>query len=230
MRRDDGVPSAGQQGFTLIELMIATAILGIVLAGLVTLLNSGQRAYSRGSNTIDAQQNARVALDRMAKEIREAGYHPRPPETAPSACPPGPGNLYPSGGGTENPCWSFYPIVNPAATSFTVQFDWNGSGTISTSGRVNDPLLCATGTACRGERVTYSLSGQNLQRQEVGDPNGAQTVATGIDSLAFTYLKSDGGTTTNPELIRSVQMRITVKAGSDGSSATMLDTVRIRGR
>jgi prepilin-type N-terminal cleavage/methylation domain-containing protein len=56
---------AGQGGFTLVELMLTTAILSIVLAGLVSLLSSGQRAYSRGSNTIDAQQNARAAMDRM---------------------------------------------------------------------------------------------------------------------------------------------------------------------
>jgi type II secretory pathway pseudopilin PulG len=212
------------------ELMITTAILGLVLAGLVTLLSSGQRAYSRGSNTIDAQQNARVAIDRMAKEMREAGYHPRPPDTSPATCPPGPGSLYPNGGGTNNPCWSFYPIINPTTTGFTLQFDWNGSGTVSTSGMVNDPLSCATGTACRGERVTYSLSGQNLQRQEVGVDANPVTIATGVTSLALTYLTKDNLTTTSPELIRSVQIRLTVQRGTDGSSTTMLDTVRIRGR
>lgn len=226
----------GQGGFTLVELMLATAILSIVMAGLVALLSSGQRAYSRGSNTIEAQQNARVALDRMVKELREAGYHPRPPDTAPATCPPGPGSLYPSGG-VDNPCWSFYPILSPTATGFTLQYDWNGNGTISTSGLVTDPLSCPT-TACRGERVTYSMSGQNLQRQEVGVDASPVVVASGVTSLNITYF-ADNTTdwsetsptrTTNPELIRSVQIRLTVQRGSDGSSITMVDTVRIRGR
>jgi type IV pilus assembly protein PilW len=231
-----------QQGFSLIELLLATAILGIVMSGLVALLSAGQRAYSRGSNTVDAQQNARVALDRMAREIREAGYHPAPPDTSPSTCPPGPGNLYPSGGGTDNPCWRFYPIVGQTSTGFTLQFDWNGDGASASSGRVNDALTCPTGAGCRGERVTYSLSGTNMKRQQVCDPGGAQVVASGIDALALTYLKADGTSTTNRELIRSVQIRLTVRRGSTASCqssgaqaveqvcTTMVDTVRIRGR
>ena len=69
----------GEGGFTLMELMISVAILGLVMAGLLGLLTASRDAYSRGSSTIEAQQNARLALDRMGKEIREAGYHPRPP-------------------------------------------------------------------------------------------------------------------------------------------------------
>ena len=80
-------PGRGEGGFTLIELMISAAILGLMMAGLLGLLTASRNAYSRGSSTIDAQQNARLALDRMGKEIREAGYHPQPPDTA-STCPP----------------------------------------------------------------------------------------------------------------------------------------------
>ena len=59
------------------------------MAGLLGLLTASRNAYSRGSGTIEAQQNARLALDRMGKEIREAGYHPWPPDTLPLTCPPG---------------------------------------------------------------------------------------------------------------------------------------------
>ncbi len=123
--------------------MISTAILGLVMAGLLGLLTASRNAYSRGSSTVDAQQNARLALDRMGKEIREAGYHPRPPDTSPT-CPPGVpsgrirwGGLYPNGGGHQpsSPCWCFYPIVAQTATALTLQYDWDGDGVITTAGQ-----------------------------------------------------------------------------------------------
>lgn len=176
----------GEGGFTLMELLISVAILGLVMAGLLGLLTASRNAYTRGSSTIEAQQNARLVLDRMGKEIREAGYHPRPPDTAPATCPTPPGTLYPTGGGNST-CWSFYPIVAQTATAMTLQFDWDGNGLINTVNMVNDPY-CPTAAACRGEQVTYSLSGTTLMRQERGVDLAAQAVATGISGLTFTYL------------------------------------------
>jgi prepilin-type N-terminal cleavage/methylation domain-containing protein len=234
-----------QRGFTLIELLIATAILGLVMAGLLSLLSGGQQAYSRGSNTIDAQQNVRVALELMGKEIREAGYHPRPPNTSPATCPSGANDalvcpagagLYPSGGATDAPCWCFYPIINQSATALTLQYDWNGDGTITTAAKVNDAVKCPAGAACRGERVTYALTGQNLTRQEIVVDATPQIVATGITSLTFTYLADPPSgstadtTTASGDLIRSVRIAITAISGTQGASATMTDQIRLRGR
>jgi len=219
-----------QRGFTLIELMLATALLGFVMAGLLSLLTASQSAYARGTNTIDAQQNARVALDRLSKEIREAGFHPRPPDTTPSTCPPGASGLYPSGGGTNAPCWSFYPIISQSATGFTAQYDWNGDSVITTSAKVNDSLTCPTGTACRGEQVIYALSGQNLTRREIQVDATPVVIASGITGLTFTYLRDDGTTATTSEQIRSVRISITATSGTDGSSATMTDQIRLRNR
>jgi prepilin-type N-terminal cleavage/methylation domain-containing protein len=229
----------GDGGFTLVELMISLAIMGLVMAGLLGLLTASRDAYSRGSSTIEAQQNTRLALDRMGKEIREAGYHPRPPDTSPT-CPPGPGSLYPTAGGNST-CWNFYPIVAQTATALTLQYDWNGSGDIQTVGKVNDPFNCPTGTAaCRGEQVTYSLSGTTLMRQEVGDPSGAQPVATGISALTFTYWMEPDKTTVPPtprvassrELIRSVQivLQATTATLAPATTITMMDQIRLRTR
>jgi type II secretory pathway pseudopilin PulG len=211
------------------ELLIAVAVLGLVMAGLVGLLSTSKSAYLRGSNTVDAQQNVRVAFERLGKEIREAGFHPRVPDTSPATCPPGPGSLYPSGGGSASPCWSFYPITGQSATGLTLQFDWNGDGTAGTA-KVNDPFLCPTGTACRGERVTYALSGTDLTRQEVGVDATPVVVATGFTSLQFTYLAANNTTTASLDLIRSVQISATARIGSDGAYVTMTDQIRLRNR
>src|SRR5207247_10559429 len=64
-------------GLTLAELLVSLAVLGLVLAGLFTILHSGLKAYGWGVGRVEAQQAARVALERMARELREAGYDPR---------------------------------------------------------------------------------------------------------------------------------------------------------
>ena len=61
-----------QRGFTLAELLAVIAILGIMLAGLVTLQMQGQQSYLIGSHRVEAQQNGRVALELMIRELRSA--------------------------------------------------------------------------------------------------------------------------------------------------------------
>lgn len=61
-----------ERGFTLPELMIATAVIGLIMAGIFVLQVGGQQAYLFGSNRVETQQNARVALDLMTRELRAA--------------------------------------------------------------------------------------------------------------------------------------------------------------
>ena len=61
-----------QRGFTLTELLVVIAILGMMLAGLVTVQMQGQQAYLIGSHRVEAQQNGRIALELMVRELRSA--------------------------------------------------------------------------------------------------------------------------------------------------------------
>jgi len=61
-----------QRGFTLAELLIVIAILGMMLAGLVTVQMQGQQSYLIGAHRVEAQQNGRVALELMVRELRSA--------------------------------------------------------------------------------------------------------------------------------------------------------------
>lgn len=59
-------------GFTLVELLAAFAVLAVVLGGALAVHRSALQAYLAGSNKTEVQQAARVALQRVAREIRNA--------------------------------------------------------------------------------------------------------------------------------------------------------------
>lgn len=58
---------------TLTELLVSLAVLGLVLSSVGLVLDQGQRTYRHGAARVEAQQAARIALERMAREIRQAG-------------------------------------------------------------------------------------------------------------------------------------------------------------
>jgi prepilin-type N-terminal cleavage/methylation domain-containing protein len=221
-----------QRGFTLAEMLVVCAIVGLVMAGLLGLVMSGQQAYWFGTTQVDAQQSVRVAMERMVKDIREAGYEPVTPVSDPTACPNAANYpLYT----TTAPCYRFYPITGQSAIALTLQYNWNASTCanpctpIEATALVLDPMLCPV-AACRGEQVTYSLSGGNLRRQESMVDAAPVAIASGITALSFTYRDENGNVTASQELMRIVEVSMTAQAATNGAYVTMTDRVRLRNR
>lgn len=61
-----------QRGFSLAELLVVLAVLGLIIAAVVTVQESGIRVYAFGAARVNVQENARIALDRLTRDIREA--------------------------------------------------------------------------------------------------------------------------------------------------------------
>jgi type II secretory pathway component PulJ len=95
---------APERGYSLIDLLVALAIGGGLMASTVTLLHLGLRAWAWGAARVEAQQSARYALERMAGELREAGYDPTAAGIA--------------------------PVVVAEATRIVFQRDLNGNGVV----------------------------------------------------------------------------------------------------
>ena len=57
----------------LADVLMALALTGLVFSATLTLLAQGQRAYTVGAARVESQQSARLALARMARELRQAG-------------------------------------------------------------------------------------------------------------------------------------------------------------
>jgi prepilin-type N-terminal cleavage/methylation domain-containing protein len=85
----------GERGYTLVELLVVLAIFTTVVTALVALFTSGAKAELDMNRRFEAQQNARLALDRMRRELHCASAITATPNTAvssitvtlPSQCP-----------------------------------------------------------------------------------------------------------------------------------------------
>ena len=67
----------GEKGLTLVELMVTLVIVAIMGLAMVGFLRSQHQTVSRQNDGVLATQNARAAVDMLARELRNAGYDPR---------------------------------------------------------------------------------------------------------------------------------------------------------
>ena len=64
----------GQHGVTLIELMVGAVVATTVIAAGFAVLTSSSKALSTNEQTIETQQNVRVAMEFLFRDIRQAGF------------------------------------------------------------------------------------------------------------------------------------------------------------
>jgi prepilin-type N-terminal cleavage/methylation domain-containing protein len=82
-----------ERGYTLVELLTVTVILSVVMTGLTVLFVQATNAELQMNKRFQAQQEARVAIDRMRREIHcakavtPAGASAAITVTIPSQCP-----------------------------------------------------------------------------------------------------------------------------------------------
>lgn len=70
------------EGFTLVELVVATVLMLVVLAGIYTIWFGLQRTYSFTEDDMGAQQQARTALAEMVEAIRTGRQPDNPPDVS----------------------------------------------------------------------------------------------------------------------------------------------------
>jgi len=113
--------SAGRPGFTLLETLISAALFSFVVVGVYSLYTTMQSTMARGELKSDLQQNARVALDHITREIRMAGYDPSGAIPAVVLLPKAAIRAAASG------CLSFVAYNPTSGASTQITYDVNGS-------------------------------------------------------------------------------------------------------
>jgi type IV pilus assembly protein PilW len=210
-------PAWNCRGFGLAELMVALAVVGLVLGAAIMSLEAGLRTVQTSAGRAETQGSARVAIQRLVPEIREAGYNSTGLQEA----------------GTTRP---FDAIRDRSATGLTIWSDRNSDGVIQpTAGAACTADPAATATA--SEIVRYRLSGGQLLRSvNPTEPACEVAVATGLSTLAFSYLDAAGTVTQNVQDIRSVVISLDVVSEALGANphqptaAHVSDRVRLRNR
>ncbi len=113
-----------QRGFTLTELLVTVAIVGLIMTAVLNVQMSGTTISQTGSNKAEAQQAARAAV-MMDEDLRGAGYG-YPPSLAQITPPAGPNitaaiivpNLSPNCiAGASPTCITFMADVENASTT-----------------------------------------------------------------------------------------------------------------
>jgi type II secretory pathway pseudopilin PulG len=124
---------AARRGFTLIEVMVATAIMIVIVLAVVTIAADTFKAYDRAVADLTTQSEARGALDALENDFQTAVIRPDgrcwmevilPGATTPSGVPKAVGNLQPVdhpmvmlfSAPPDRPRWS--PVATNPRTAF----------------------------------------------------------------------------------------------------------------
>ena len=71
---DIGCPKRGEEGYSLVELLVTMTVSVVLVGGLYSVLFESQATYEAQQDQSALRQQARVAMDQMAVELRMAGY------------------------------------------------------------------------------------------------------------------------------------------------------------
>ena len=159
---------AGEEGYSLIELVTVMAILGVVIGGIVALFAAGINADASSNRRFQSQQDARVALDKLRREVHAACTVSTPNSYNTSlssvtfyfpsdSCASGTHSVTwcTSGSGTN---YSLYRVVATSCTGITQSFaDYLRSGSIFTYLPPNSHLVTST-SLNQGTSASYILT------------------------------------------------------------------------
>lgn len=145
-------------GFTLVELLVAATLFTIVALAIYLFYDTSQATYAKGEKQSDIQQNARVALDRIAREMRLAGYYP---EVALGQQPP--------------PSPSFQ-VAGPDTVTFIGDIDSNN---------VSDQVTYTWSSSA--QQITRTVATWNSGTNSWNASSGAQPQADRVTSFSLTY-------------------------------------------
>ena len=191
------------QGFTLVEVLIALTITGIVMSVLYAIFIPQTKTYATQDQIVDLQRSLRFGMSLMERDIRKAAYNPG-----------GLTDLGAASDGVDNDCDGITDEADNAATLLVMEAESVGFLDTDVNSLTFSQDMNGDGSAC-GEKevISYALAGMTLKR------NG-QSLSDNIESLNFIYLRENGGVASRIEDVRSVQIALIGRTKDEDSSYT----------
>lgn len=180
------MPCRGNTGFTLIEVLMALAISGLIMGAVFTAFKSQQDSYLAQDQVVEMQQNLRAGINYITQELRMAGYDPYISATA----------------GIEK--------AELTSVVFTYVADDDGLD------NNNDGRIDETGELQKITFDLYDAYGDgdmDIGRQAGNTASTKRAIAENIERLEFRYLDADGAVTTTPDEIKTVQISLLARVG-----------------
>ena len=198
----------GERGFTLIEFMIAAALTTLVLGSTVMLSTQIQQAYSTQLDDAAVEQEARFALEWIARDLRSAGSDPYDviPDNLEVV-------LDPNGGADTDDSIRVQADVNPP------------------DGDIADERENVTIAFDAANGVITRQDSNNLV-----DATAVAMTDTIFTDLQFTFLNSSRTVTTSSPLVAYVQVQVTAQSRARTpktgvfTTSTLATEVRLRTR
>ncbi len=227
-----------KSGLTLVELLIALVLSSILIGALYRVFISQHKTYVIQDKVADLQQNVRIALRQVTREIRMAGYG---------------GNILSVFGNING----FADIITPASDAITIiladevgvlkqpaakglnqlkvtnasMFNTgkkrylclNGLNNYSVQGIVADTITLTTSLSedhimdepvYLVKAISYYIGvvgGKPVFRRNENTGGGGQPLAENIERLEISYFDGKGNATANPPDIRMVKVMVTAR-------------------
>ena len=190
-----------QHGFTLVELIVAMAMTGIVMAAIYSTYKSQQDSYVAQEQVAEMQQNLRAALYMMTRDIRMAGFNPADSPNVDGFVTALPDDLG--------------PVTSTDSTNIAFIIDRDEDGTVDTDDHNEQIAYRFDNANNRLEKFMYNASTNSWQWEIISE---------NIDALDFVYRDQNGDpiviSATTLEDIRSVDITIVAKTGKTDQDFT----------
>ena len=190
-------------GFTLVELLVGSFLFLVMSSMVFTAVLSGARTTKNSREYNDLNEEARLLLNRMSRELREA--------TAITAVD-NPGHAVNASGSALYP--SYYTADVDGDTEVTFDVDFNGDDTINPSAADPETLTYRYDSANR--RVLLLAAGQSLP-----------VLAAEVESFSFRYTsrvhESDGSVDGNKDGVINWEELDADAVYGDGNKNHVLD-------
>jgi type IV pilus assembly protein PilW len=200
MQRENGMKNHAVlcRGFTLIEVMVAVAVFGIISTAIYATYHNQQRIYLDQEKIVEMQQNVRAALFFIERDVRMMGYDPTEQTDAANASS---------------------TVANIAELRFA--YDENSDGTLQSTEYIRYALKPVGGSSIIENGLAGGVRCCLARETGIGSSaSGLQPVIDNVEALEFVYHLADGTTTTDCPTqsdranIRSIDVSLLVRTSS----------------